>query len=800
MPRRLRGGLAALAIAVAVLVAVRLWPRPPLLGGFPASVAVEARGGELLRLTRAADGVYRLPVGLDEVAPRFVEAILWHEDRWFHWHPGVNPWSLLRGAARTYAGGDRRVGGSTITMQLARRLHGIDSRRVPGKLLQVLRALEIEAKYSKREILEAWLNLAPYGGNVEGIGAASLVYFRRPASELTLAEALMLAVVPQSPARRLPREGNAALREARDRLAAAWRRSRGAGAAGEAARELPLRIRRPAELPFLAPHAAQALAAVAQRDGGGPVVRSTIDLALQRRVETVLRAHVDRHRRVGVDNAAALLVDLRDMGVVASVGSASFTDDAIQGQVDGTRARRSPGSALKPFIYGLAIDQGLLHPMTVLRDTPQAFGARSPENFDGDFVGPLSAQDALVRSRNVPAVSVGLQLRAPGFHGLLRAAGVGRLESPAHYGLALFLGGPEVTMREVAALYAMLANGGVLRPLRDRLDAPAGAASPAGSPTAGAPAVRGTRLLSEAAAFVTLDMLAQQPRPDAAFAGGAVREAGPLYWKTGTSNGFRDAWTAGVFDHYVLVVWIGSFDGKPNPALVGIQMAAPLWMQIADALRASRARTGAPEVDRPPSMLRPPPGVRRVEVCADSGDLPNEWCPRTVPAWYLPGVSPIRVSTLHRAVWVDPRTGLQACPGADSVALRREVHEYWPTELLELFRRAGLPRRPPPALDPRCAAGAADADPGAPPQILAPTAGATYVLRPGGGRDRLALRASHDSAVRALYWFVDDAFIGVSRGGEPLEWAPTVPGRHVLRVVDEAGRSAGRAIEVEWGE
>ena len=468
MSRRLRAGFVALAAAAAVLAAVRLWPRPPLLAGFPASVAVEARGGELLRLTRAADGAYRLPVRLEEVAPQFVEAILWREDRWFRWHPGVNPWSLLRGAARTYAGGDRRVGGSTITMQLARRLYGIDSRRVPGKLLQVLRALELEAKYSKREILEAWLNLAPYGGNVEGIGAASLVYFGRPPSRLTLGEALTLAVVPQSPARRAPREGNVALLEARGTLAAAWRRSRGAGAAGEAARELPLRIRRPAELPVLAPHATQALAAAVQRDGGAPVVRSAIDLALQRRVEAVLRGHVDRYRRVGVDNAAALLVDLRDMSVVASVGSAAFTDDAIQGQVDGTRARRSPGSALKPFIYGLAIDQGLLQPMTMLRDTPQAFGARSPENFDGEFAGPLSAQDALVRSRNVPAVSVGLQLRAPGFHGFLRAASVGRLESAAHYGLALFLGGPEVTMREVAALYAMLANGGVLRPLLGR--------------------------------------------------------------------------------------------------------------------------------------------------------------------------------------------------------------------------------------------------------------------------------------------------------------------------------------------
>jgi penicillin-binding protein 1C len=791
---RWRRLLLGLAVAAGLLGAVRVWPRPPLLAAFPASVAVQARGGELLRLTLAADGRYRLPVRLDAVSPQLVEAILWHEDRFFFLHPGVNPWALLRGALRTYGVGDRRVGGSTLTMQLARRLYGIESRRLSGKLLQVLRALELEAKYGKREILEAWLNLAPYGGNVEGVGAASLIYFRRPAATVTLAEALTLAVVPQSPARRAPRPGNAALEAARIQLAADWDRTRGAGAAGETATALPLRIQAAADLPFLAPHAVQGLlAAQASVGSAAPataVIRSTLDLPLQRRLETLLRAHVERERRVGIDNAAALLVDLRDMSVVASVGSASFFDAAIQGQNDGTRARRSPGSTLKPFIYALAIDQGLVHPRSMLRDTPRAFGAQSPENFDGEFAGPLSVQDALLRSRNVPAVAVGLRLARPGFHAFLRSAGVARLEPESHYGLALYLGGPELTMRELATLYAALAHGGVLRPLRDRLDTPASAPAPG----------PGVRLFSEGASFMTLDMLGQQQRPSDAFLGGAVRGQGPLYWKTGTSTAFRDAWTAGVFDHYVLVVWLGSFDGRPNPALVGVQVAAPLWLQVVDALRATRGRGQTAATDRPDLMLRPPDAVRRVEVCADSGDLPNEWCPRRASTWYLPGVSPIRVSTLHRAVWVDPRTGRQACPGVDPATLRREVHEFWPSDLLELYARAGLPRRPPPPLDPSCALAQADADAGVAPEILSPVTGVSYLMRPGGERNRIELRAVSDAGVRALYWFVDDAFIGSSRSDATLEWEPRSPGRHFVRAVDEAGRATGRAVQVEWAE
>ena len=352
-------------------------------------------------------------------------------------------------------------------------------------------------------------------------------------------------------------------------------------------------------------------------------------------------------------------------------------------------------------------------------------------------------------------------------------------------------------MRELAALYAMLANGGCWAPLRD-------ARATAGQATAAAEAGP-RRLMSESAAWVTLDMLGSHPPPAQAFANSAVRARGPVYWKTGTSTAFRDAWTAGVFDHYVLVVWIGNFDGRPNPAFVGVERAAPLFFQIVDALRATRA-PGEP--DRPDFMLRPPAELRRVEVCAASGDLPNAWCPQRVATWYLPGVSPIRVSALHRALRVDRRSGLLACADAPEAETRVEVFEAWSSDMLELFARAGLPRRRLPAADPRCdatvTAAAADGESAFAhaPEITSPLAGVAYLLRDAGdgasapAAAPLALRATSDAEAQALYWFVDGAFVGRAARGAGLEWQPRAPGRYQVRVVDDAGRAARRELVV----
>src|SRR5690606_31660923 len=300
---------------------------------------------------------------------------------------------------------------------------------------------------------------------------------------------------------------------------------------------------------FAAPHFSDHVLRLARemdRTGAASELRTMLDLRQQRLLERVLENYVRERRRVGVQNAAALLVDYRDMSVRAMIGSADFHSAAIHGQVNRTRAKRPPGSAPKPFLYALHIGQGLIHPLTVLKNAPTSFGPFSPENFDGRFAGPVTATAALIRSRNVPAVTLASQLAQPSFHQFLQTAGVSRMHSEKHYGLALVLGGGEVTMEETAMLYAMLANRGRLAPLLYFQD---GARQARDQP----------RLLSEEASFMTLDMLRSAPRPADSIV--RPRSSTQVAWKTGTSWGFRDAWTAGVFGPYVLVVWVGNFDG-----------------------------------------------------------------------------------------------------------------------------------------------------------------------------------------------------------------------------------------------
>ena len=575
-------------------------------------------------------------------------------------------------------------------------------------------------------------------------------------------------VIPQAPRARDPSAGEPeGLRRARQRLLHRWALLHPTDTAALTLARSPLHFGSPRQLPFLAPHLTDWL--VRNATGRGDI-RTTVNIPLQRLLEQSVRRYVAANQTVGIRNASAMLVDTRNMEVKALVGSADHGSADIDGAVNGAFAKRSPGSALKPFIYALAMDESLIHPLTVLKDAPTAFGPYSPENFDGAFVGPITATDALIGSRNVPAVALASRLSQPSFYQFLKSAEISRLASERHYGLTLALGGGEVTMEELARLYAMLANGGSLRPLRYAQHAASDAE---------------VRLLSPEASFMVLDMLAQNPRPDGAGNDGAAWM--PIAWKTGTSWGFRDAWSAGIVGSYVLVVWVGNFDGRGNPAFVGIRAAAPLFFTIGDALATS--------YPSPPAVgFRPPAGVRRVEVCSASGDLPNADCPRRALTWFIPGRSPVHLSTVHRRLKLDIRTGRQACPSAPDWAIREEVYEFWPSDLRALFAKAGMPRRRPPESG-DC--GTPEFSVAARPSIASPLSGAVYQIRAQRlGADALNLVASGDGAIRRLYWFVDSSFVGQSEPSAPLAWIPPRAGEFEISVVDDQGASDSRTVRV----
>jgi len=721
---------------------------------------------------------------LAAIDPRLREAILLKEDRYFYWEPGFNPWSLLRGAYRSYVRREHPQGGSTITMQLARLLWNLDTRDPRGKLRQILYALDLELHYSKAHILEAYLNYAPFGRNIQGVDAASWIYFGHSAKTLSLPESLTLAVLPQDPGQRGRVDGgsNPALQAARASLYARWRTNHRVSAEEDAAMRLPMVLSGVSRLPFRAPwFVEQVLAeeqtrAILERNDRKTEVRTSLDLGMQRIVARQLRAFVEEQRLKSIRNAAALLVDTRDMGVRALVGSADYFNDDIAGQVNGTLAKRSPGSTLKPFIYALAFDQGVVTPATVLRDVPSAFGPYTPENFDSRFEGPVTVTEALIRSRNIPAVDVAARLHHPSFYDFLRAAHISGLAPETHYGLALVLGGGEVSMQELASLYALLNNGGVWRPLS--LLADDAAAESAAPP----------RLLSPEASYLALDILRQNPAPLVGRTGGQLRDL-PVAWKTGTSSGFRDAWSVAVFGHYVLAVWVGNFDGTPNPALIGVEVAAPLLFRVVDALRASG-------IGVDPAETPIPARLRRVEVCLSSGALPTVWCPRKGKTWFIPGVSPIAVDTVYRPVWVDRLDGRAVCPPYDPARHERRVYAFWPSELRQVFAQAGIPRARPPQPAVCDQLGSAPVE-GSAPQIRSPLRGLTYLVDPSAAAQTpLRLSADADGDVARLYWFADAIYLGQTVSGQSLDWYPGRPGTFLLRVVDDHGRADRRSVKV----
>lgn len=774
---RLLAGTAAAVFALAAGAlfawheAAKRLPAPPLLDGVPFSAAVFSAEGRLLHLAAADDGIYRLRTPLAAISPDAAAATIFYEDRRFRSHIGFDPMALARAAAATLAG-SRPIGASTLTMQIARmRLH-IDSRTLSGKVQQIMEAMRYEAHYSKDELLEAYLNLAPYGGNIEGVGAAALAYFGKRADELSPAEALALAVVPQNPVKRRPWTGSdfdgARIRVAREAVAEGVFPARLAASLSG-----PLDVANPADLPFLAPHYTR----LVEHRHPGAASAGTLRYSLQRRLEALVRETIARLRPWGVKNAALAVVDSRTNALIAHVGSADFASDAIAGEVDGYLARRSPGSLLKTFIYGLALDQGLIHSKTVLIDSPKSFGGYAPENADGRFRGPVSATEALIASRNVPAVELAKKLQ-PDLYSFLEKAGV-RLPYPrSHYGLSIVLGGAEVSMEEIASLYSMLLNGGLLRPVAVTRDE-AAARTPS------------RMMLSPEAAFIVGKML--EARGEYLSAGGARY---PLLYKTGTSNGFRDAWTAGSVGPYVIVVWLGDFSGRPNAFLQGARLAAPLF-------RAAAARlTADPSLDWP-APARPdavPEGLRvsRESVCRATGDIGQPLCREKTQAWFIPGKSPVRDSGVFREIWIDRETGLRACrwqPGRTE----KKAWEFWPTHFQAVFLAAGIVKRPPPPYEPGCTAGrwGFEAAPGRAPAIVSPRSGADYFTGTAGiDRAVVILEAGTEPDAEVVYWFEGSRFLGASASGAKTQTA-LPPGRHAITAVDDRGRASRIAVTVK---
>jgi penicillin-binding protein 1C len=577
---------AALAVIFPSTLAIGAWVVSlgplPLPQAREVSTSIVDRNGKLLRAYAMADGRWRLPVDAKTgVDPGYLKLLLAYEDRRFRSHAGVDPWALGRAALQLVSRGHIVSGGSTITMQLARLMEPRRERSVYAKLRQMVRALEIERQLTKDQILDLYLALAPFGGNLEGIRAASIAYFGKEPKRLSLAESALLVALPQSPeTRRVDRYPDVA-RAARDRvLDRMVEDGRVREEDAVQARSTPVpRLRRP--MPILAPHSAdQAIATVKDAD----VIRLTLDAGLQKVLEALAR---DRAIALGQNISVAIVAVDNDSGdVLARVGSPDYFDERRAGQVDMTRAVRSPGSTLKPFIYGLAFEDGFVHPESLIDDRPIRFGSYAPENFDMTFQGTVAVRKALQMSLNVPAIALLDRVGASRLSSRLKQAGANLVlpkdEAP---GLAMGLGGVGVTLQDLVQLYSGLARLGNTRPLREIMkDDPRDS----------------LRLLDQVAAWQVGNVLMGTPPPENA-------PHNRIAFKTGTSYGFRDAWSVGFDGRITIGVWVGRPDGAPVPGLVGRTAAAPI---LFDAF----ARTGK----LPVALPKPPKGA----LMASNAKLP----------------------------------------------------------------------------------------------------------------------------------------------------------------------------------
>lgn len=766
-----RVAASVLAVMVLLWLADRIWPLP-MPGDDLARVVLAEDGTPLWRFADA-DGVWRYPVSPDEVSPLYLEALLAYEDRWFYHHPGVNPMALARAAWLNLRGGRVVSGGSTLSMQVARLLDPHD-RTLAGKLRQLWRTAQLEWHLSKAEILQLYLNRAPFGGTLQGVAAASWAYLGKSPKHLTPAEAALLAVLPQAPSRLRPDRHPERAQRARDkvlqRLAEyqVWPAQR-----IDEAREEPLLLA-PRQEPALAPLLARRL----NTPDSPPLIRTTIDAALQRRLEDLLMGW--RARLPERTSAALLVVETQSMAVRAYLGSIDLGDERRFGHVDMIHALRSPGSTLKPFLYAMAMDDGLIHSESLLQDVPRRYGDYRPGNFSMGFSGPVSASSALALSLNLPAVQL-LEAYGPKrFAAQMRMGGMPLVLPPlAEPNLSLILGGAGSRLEDLVGGYAALGRGGNSAKIRLQPQDP----------------LVERRLLSPGSAWITRRILSGLARPDRDPHAELVQRP-QLAWKTGTSYGFRDAWSVGVGPRYLIGVWIGRPDGTPVPGQFGLASAAPLMLQVHDLLSNRDSQRG---IEVPVEPV--PASVGVAAICWPLGQPMNRQdtnCRRQRFAWTLDGTTPPTLLAadqplglgLRETVWLNDQ-GLRvdaACPGAKAhdVAL-------WPAPLEPWLPRAERRAARLPVVDPACPPQQVVS---APPLSIVGVRAGDNLRRPATSHEPLQLRVSALGGAGRRWWFLNGQPLGETQGQDSLLVRFEQAGSIELSALDESGETARVAFQV----
>lgn len=760
------------------------------LNPIPSTIILD-RNGKILRVFTAPDEMWRIHANIKDISPKLRMALINYEDRWFRYHFGINPISIIRAGITNIKAGKIVCGGSTITMQVARMMEP-KPRTIKSKIIEMVRAFQLELSFSKDEILSFYFNMAPYGSNIVGSASASYLYFNKDQKDLSLGESALLAAIPNSPTILRPdakvkdQNGELLIKQARNKVLERLLKNRKISQQqyDEAISE-PIPHKR-YSFPFFAPQLTWKLK---EMYPGVNKIVSTIDRDIQILARDILRKHLNSLRKNGITNGAVIVMDTKTRDVLAMVASADFFDEKSYGQVNGAMAPRSPGSALKPFVYALALDRGIISVESIMSDVPVDYSGYRPENYDEKFRGAVTIKEALIHSLNIPAVNLSAKLGDDGIYEFLREAGISTLTEPEeHYGLSLILGGCDVTLLDMTNLYAGLANMGNFGPYRLLLES-----SDIGSknfrhkepipPHQDKTISR--RLLREGTAYIITEILSEVERPDLPTCWESAINLPKVAWKTGTSYGHKDAWSIGYSPKYTIGVWVGNFDGTGSLAIVGAESAGPILFDLFNAIAG---------MDNTIWYIKPSE-VKEREVCSLSGMSLSPYCRHSKHELYIPGVSPNQQCNFHRTVAIDKETGMRLCPycriGRD---YEMKIFIVWPPEIATWLERNGISVDKLPPHYPECSQVAS----GNGPIIHSPSADSEYIIRKDVDIEyqKILLEASVSNDSRSIFWFLDSKLIF---NGYPTEkvFITPIPGKHKLVCMDDEGRVTEMILKIK---
>lgn len=744
------------AILFSLIVLNFIFPLPDLK---PYSQAVYSSDGTLLTAFLSKDDKWRLQTKLEEVSPDLVTAIINKEDKTFFWHPGVDLFAAAKALYNNIKQGKVVSGASTITMQVARILEP-KRRTFINKIIEVLRAFQLELRYSKKEILEIYLSHLPLGGNVEGIKSASYIYFDHPPATLSLSQAILLSLIPGDPnGLRLDRI-NDKIKVKRDYWIKRFKEEKifPENDLNDAFAE-PIVFNRYA-IPVNAPHLCNLLRKKYDEDR----IESTLNLQVQQTTENILWNYINRIRSKSISNGAVFVIDNRTSSVVGYCGSADFYDQKNSGQVNGIIAERSPGSTLKPALYAIGYERGFLTPGTKLLDVPIEIGGYEPENFDQRFYGMVSSEQALVNSLNIPAVELLNKIGVRDFVEFMESTGFKKIsKNKSKLGLSLILGGCGVTLEELTSFYTIFSNAGELKKIKytknDEDDS--------------------EEIYTEETAYLVAEILSGKQRNDM-LVDYDYSKLPRFAYKTGTSYGKRDAWAIGFNPNYTIGVWVGNFNGSGSPYLTGAEAAIPLLADLFNAI----------DYQSKNKWFVKPENVFERDVCFESGLLPTPECRNLVKELAVKDQSHNEYCSLHQTLFVSQDESVQYCKDClPADQYKRKIFSFKQPELISWYKKNNLPYEKQPEHNPDCSAGNISSG----PKIISPSGNYEYFVE-ANSKQEIMLLASSQSDIKYHYWYVNDNFIKKCKPGEKIFYKPQ--GNETLKIICMDDRGSSRSVDV----